>query len=156
METFERNVIFSQKFPDARPAAMLERMEKLCRTISADKKTPAPSFEDMLRKIRENYTYEPRPDAEKEAEAFISLAMAVCRDFEIATEITRREHEIDVTMDLYYGWHSRDIKNAFADVLRLADDVTLSCNPSESDGIRVSMAYHTHDLYSHEKKVEWW
>lgn len=156
MEISESGVIFSQKFPDARPEAMLKRAEELSRTVSDDGKKPSTSFEDFLRNINEIYTYEPRPDAEKNAEQFISLAIAVCRDFEIDTEITRREHEIDVTMDLYYGWHSRDIKRAFAAVLRLADDFTLTCNPSEPDCVRVSMAYHTHNLYSHGKKVEWW
>lgn len=156
MEASESKIVFVHKFPAARPEAMLERAEELSRTVSDDGKNPSASFEDFLRKISEIYTYELRPDAEKKAERFISLAIAVCRDFEIDTEITRREHEIDVTMDLYYGWHGRDIKNAFAAVLRLADDFTLTCDPSEPNCVRISMAYHTHDLYSHGKKVEWW
>lgn len=99
---------------------------------------------------------QPKPDAEKKAELFISLAMEMCRKFEIDTEIIKREYEIDVTMDLDNGWYGGDIKRAFSALLRLADDFTLTCNKSEPDYVRVSMSYHTHNLYSHGKKVEWW
>lgn len=156
METSGREIIFAQKFPDARPAAMLKKAEELSRTTSAAKRTPPLSFEDLLKKFEEKYTYEPKPDAEKKSKAFISLAIAVCRNFEIDTTITRREHAIDVTMDLYCGWHSCDITRAFVAVLRLADEFTLTVNPDDREYVRISMTYHTHNLYSHGKKVEWW
>lgn len=156
MGAFESKVIFLQKFPDAHPEAMLKKAEELSRAVPADQKIPIPPFEDLLRKMEEEYTYKPKPDAEKAALAFISLAIAVCRNFEIDTEITRREYEINVTMDLDYGWYAGDIKRPFAALLNLADEFSLTCNKSEPDCVRVSMAYHTHDLYSHGKKVEWW
>ena len=137
-------IIFAQKFPDARPAAILKKAEELSRAVPDDQKAPIPPFEDMLRRIEENYTYEPKPDAEKASAIFIFLAIKVCRNFEIDTTITRREHEIVVTMDLYCGWHSCDITRAFADVLQLADDFTLSTNPSDPEYVRISMTYHTH------------
>ena len=130
MGAFESKVIFSQKFPDARPVPMMKQTE-------------------------ENCTFAPSPGAERKSRAFISLAMMVCREFEIDTEITRSEHEINITMDLSCGWHDREVKRAFAAVLRLADDFTLLCNPGEPDRIRVSMSCRTHNLYSHGKKVEW-
>lgn len=155
METSYSKIIFAQKFPDARPAAMLKKAEELSSAVPADKKTPPPPFEDMVRRIKEAYTYEPRPDAEKTSAIFIFLAIRVCRNFEIDTTITRREHAIDVTMDLYCGWHSRDITRAFAAVLRLADDFTLSTDPNDPEYVRVSMTYHTHNRYSHGEKVDW-
>lgn len=155
METFENEIIFSQKFPDAQPAAMLKKAEELSQAVPAEKRPPIPPFEDMLRRIEKKYTYKPRPDAEKKSEQFIAHAIAVCRDFEIDTEICGRSHEIVVTMDLYCGWHDSAIKRAFAALLNLADDFTLSRDNSKPEYVRISMAYYTHDTYSNGRKMEW-
>lgn len=156
MEVFEDKVIFSQQFPDAQPMAMLRKAEELCQTIPADEMAPAPSFENMLKMLEENYTYKLRPDAAEKSEQFIAQAKAVCKDFEIDTEICKRIHEIAVTMDIYCGWYGGPVKHALDTLMRLADDFTLSCSKSNPECIRITMAYHTHDMYSHGKKVEWW
>lgn len=156
MEATEDEVIFSQQFPDAQAMAMLRKAEELSRTIPAGEIAPAPSFEDMLKKLEENYTYKLKPNAAEKSEQFIAQAIAVCRDFEINTEIYRRSHEIAVIMDIYYGWYGGPVKHALDTLMRLADDFTLSCGKSNSEYICITMAYHTHDMYSHGKKVEWW
>lgn len=156
MEAFEDKVIFSQKFPDAHPEAMLKKAEELCRAVPADQKISIPPFEDLLKKMEEEYTYEPKPDADKMSVMFVSVAKSVCVDFEIDTEITRQQYEINVTMDLDYGCYARDIKRALIAVLKLSDDFNLTCSTSRPDCVRLSMAYHTHNLYAHGEKVEWW
>lgn len=156
MEAFEDKVIFSQKFPDSYPEAMLKKAEELSRAVPADQKIPIPPFGNLLKQLKEQYTYKPKPDADKTSVIFVSLAKAVCTDFEIDMEITRRQYEIDVTMDLDYGWYARDIKRAIAAVLRLADDFNLTCNQNRPECVCISMAYHTHNLYFNEEKVEWW
>ena len=156
METFEDNVIFSQQFPDAQPMAMLKKAEELSETVLAERETPAPTFEDMLRRIKEKYTYEPKPDAEKKSEKFIAQAIAVCREFEIDTEIIQRKYEVVANMDLYCGWHDGTIKRALVALLDLADDFTLSLDKSKPEYVRISISYHTHNIYADGKRREWW
>ena len=156
METFENQVIFSQQFPDAQPMAMLEKAEELSETVLAEREIPSPTFEDMLRRIKEKYTYEPKPDAEKKSEKFIAQAIAICREFEIDTEICKRSYEIVATMDLYCGWHDSTIKRALVVLLNLADDFTLSYDKNKPEYVRVSMSYHTHNIYADGKRREWW
>ena len=156
METFEDNVIFSQQFPDAQPMAMLKKAEELSHTTSVEQKTPAPTFEEMLKRIEEKYTYEPKPDAEKKSEQFIDQAIAVCREFEIDTEIYKRSYEIVAAMDLYCGWHDSAIKRALVALLDLADDFTLSFDKNKPEYIRISLSYHTHNIYVDGKRREWW
>lgn len=155
METFENTIIFSQQFPDAQPMAMLKKAEELARAVPPEKRPPIPPFEDMLKRIGEKYTYKLRPDAEKKSEQFIAQAIAACKDFEIDTEIYRRGHEITVAMDLYCGWHDNAIKRAFAALLNLADDFTLSRDDSKPEYVCISMTYYTHDTYSDGRKMEW-
>lgn len=155
MEASERGVIFSQKFPDSYPMAILEKMEELCRDDPAARKDPPISFEELLKKIKESNTYEPRPDAEKMSVMFVSSAIAVCRDFEIDTEITKSQYGIDVTMDLGYGWYGGAVKRSLTALLKVADEFILTCNESRPDCIRVSMTYHTHDRYVHGEKADW-
>ena len=156
METFEDNVIFSQQFPDAQPMAMLKKAEELSETVLAKRETPAPTFEDMLKRIEEKYTYEPKPDAKKQSEKFIAQAIAVCREFEIDTEICKRSYEIVATMNLYCGWHDSTIKRALVALLDLADDFTLSFDKSKPEYVHISMSYHTHNIYVDGKRREWW
>ena len=156
METFEEQVIFSQQFPDAQPMAMLKKAEELSKTVLVERETPAPTFENMLRRIEEKYTYEPKPDAEKKSEQFIAQAIAVCREFEIDTEIYKRSIEIVAAMDLYCGWHDSTIKRALVALLDLADDFTLSFDKSKPVYVRISMSYHTHNIYADGKRREWW
>ena len=156
MEFLEDEVIFSQQFPDAQPTAMLRKAEELRHTIPADEMPSAPSFEDFMKQLEEKYTYELKPDAEKKSEQFIAQAIAVCRDFEIDTEILRRSHEIAVTMEMYCGWYDGYAIRAFASLLSLADDFNLSCVKDNPEYIRITMAYHTHAMYSRGEKVEWW
>ena len=156
MGTFEDEVIFSQQFPDAQPMAMLRKAEELRQSASANEMAPAPQFEDMLKKLKENYTYELRPDAAEKSEQFIAQAIAVCRDFEIDTEICRRSHEVAVTMDIYCAWYGGPVKLALNTLMSLADDFTLSCVKSNLECVRITMAYHTHDMFYRGKKVEWW
>ena len=156
METFEDNVIFSQQFSDAQPMAMLKKAEELSKTVLVERETPAPTFEDMLRRIEEKYTYEPKPDAEKKSEQFIAQAIAVCREFEIDTEIYKRSIEIVAAMDLYCGWHDSAIKRALVALLDLADDFTLSFDKNKPEYIRISLSYHTHNIYADGKRREWW
>ena len=156
MELFESKVIFSQQFPDAQPMAMLKKAEELSKATPADSKIVAPTFADMLRQIKEKYTYEPKPDAEKKSEKFIAQAIAVCKEFEIDTEICKRSYEIVATMDLYCGWHDSTIKRALVALLNLADDFTLSFDKSKPEYVRISMSYHTHNIYADGKRREWW
>lgn len=155
METSEK-IIFLQLFPDAQPMAMLEKAEELSKTVLAERETPAPTFEDMLRHIEEKYTYEPKPDAEKKSEKFIAQAIAVCREFEIDTAIYKRSYEIVAAMDLYCGWHDSMIKRALVALLDLADDFTLSLDKSKPEYVRISISYHTHNIYVDGKRREWW
>ena len=156
METFEDNVIFSQQFPDAQPMAMLKKAEELSDTVLAERETPAPTFEDMLRRIKEKYTYEPKPDAEKKSKQFIAQAIAVCREFEIDTELYKRSYEIVAAMNLYCGWHDSTFKLALVALLDLADDFTLAFDKSKPEYVRISISYHTHNIYADGKRREWW
>ena len=155
METSEK-IIFLQLFPNAQPMAMLEKAEELSKTILAERETPAPTFEDMLRRIEEKYTYEPKPDAKKKSEQFITQAIAVCREFEIDTAIYKRSYEIVAAMDLYCGWHDSTIKRALVALLNLADDFTLSLDKSKPEYVRISISYHTHNIYVDGKRRAWW
>ena len=155
METSEK-IIFLQLFPDAQPMAMLEKTEELSETVLDERNTPAPTFKDMLRQIEEKYTYEPKPDAEKKSEKFITQAIAVCREFEIDTAIYKRSYEIVAAMDLYCGWHDSTIKRALVALLDLADDFTLSFDKNKPEYIRISLSYHTHNIYADGKRREWW
>ena len=155
METYEI-IIFSQQFPDAQPMAMLKKAEELSKTVPAYSKITAPTFEDMLRRIEEKYTYAPKPDAEKKSKQFIDQAIAVCREFEIDTVIYKRSYEIVADMDLYCGWHDSTIKHAFVALLDLADDFTLSLDKSKPEYVCISMSYHTHYEYVDGKRREWW
>ena len=156
MKDFEEELIFSQRFPDAQPMAMLRKADELRHTIPAGEMAPAPSFEDMLKKLEENYTYKPKPDAAEKSKQFITQAIAVCRDFEINTEIYRRRYEIAVTMDIYYAWYGGLIKHAFDTLMGLADDFSLFSGKCSSEYVRITMAYHTHEKFFRGKKVEWW
>lgn len=155
MEAYERRIIFSQKFPDAYPMAILEKMEEISRADPAARKEPPIPFKDLLKQFEEEETYEPRPGGEKTSVIFVSLAKSVCMDFEIDTEITKRKHAIDVTMDLGYGWYSADVKRALTAVLKLADEFNLTCNQSRPDCVRVSMTYNTHIRYVRGKRMDW-
>ena len=156
METFEDNVIFSQQFPDAQPMAMLKKAEELSHNAAFEPTSLPPTFEDMLRRIEEKYTYEPKPDAEKKSEQFIAQAIAVCREFKIDTEICKRSYEIVVAMDLYCGWHDSTTKRALIALLDLANDFTLSCDKSKPEYVHISISYHTHNIYADGKRREWW
>ena len=156
MDDFEDVVIFSQQFPDARPMAMLRKAEELRHTIPASEMAPALSFEDMLRKLEKDYTYKLKPDAAEKSEQFIAQAIAVCRDFEIDTEICRRKHEITVAMDIYYAWYGGPIKHDLDTLMSLADDFSLFSGKNSSEYVCITMAYHTHEKYFCGKKVEWW
>lgn len=156
METFGDKVIFSQQFPDAQPMAMLKKAEELSKDELTERNSPAPTFEDMLKQIEERYTFEPKPDAEKKSEEFISRAKSVCREFEIDTVIYKRSHEIVAAMDLYCGWHDSVTKRALVSLLNLADDFTLSFDKSKPEYVRISMEYHTHIMYVNGKRREWW
>ena len=155
METSENRIIFAQKFPDARPSAILKKIEEQSQTSSTAIKTPPIPFEELLKKFEEKYTYEPKPNVDRESVIFFSLAIEVCRKFEIDTEICKRSHEIVVTMDLYCGWHDGAFKRPFAALLGLADDFTLSYDKSNPEYVRISMSYYTHNRYSNGEKVEW-
>lgn len=155
VETFERNIIFSQKFPDAYPEAILKKAEELYRAAPASRKKPPPPFEELLKQIEENNTYELRPDGARKSNTFVSLAIAVCREFEIDTEITKGKYEINVTMDLGYGWYGGDFKRPLIAVLKLADDFHLTCNKNRPDCVRISMTYHTHNRYVCGKRADW-
>ena len=155
MDTSEK-IIFSQQFPDAQPMAMLKKAEELSHIASVEQTSLPPTFEEMLRRIEEKYTYEPKPDAEKKSEKFITQAIAVCREFEIDTEICKRSYEIVVAMDLYCGWHDGTIKRALVALLDLADDFTLSLDKSKPEYVRISVSYHTHNIYVDGKRREWW
>ena len=155
METSEK-IIFLQLFPDAQPMAMLEKAEELSKATPADSKIPALTFEDMLRRIEERYTYEPKPDAEKKSEQFIAQAIAVCREFEIDTAIYKRSSEIVAVMDLYCGWHDSTMKCALVTLLNLANDFTLSLDKCKPEYVRISISHHTHNIYVDGKRREWW
>lgn len=155
MEPVNRDIIFSQKFPDSYPEAILKRAEELSRAAPDSLKEPPLPFKELLKQFQESETYKPRPDAEAKSKAFISLAIAVCRDFEIDTEITKGSHEVKVTMDLDYGWYDSALKGSLTDVLNRADDFSLTCNPDRPDCIRISMTYHTHDRYVYGTKTDW-
>ena len=155
METSANRIIFAQKFPDARPSAILKKIEEQSLASSAPVKDPPLPFEELLKKFEEKYTYEPKPNVDRESVIFFSLAIEVCRKFEIDTEICKRSHEIVVTMDLYCGWHDGAFKRPFAALLGLADDFTLSYDKSNPEYVRISMSYYTHNRYSNGEKVEW-
>lgn len=155
MEKNENGVIFSQKFPDARPLSILEKVEAQIQASSAGIKEPPIPFSELLKKFDEKYTYEPKPNAEKESVMFVSGSIELCREFEIDTEIYKKEHEITVAMDLYCGWHDSSFKRPFAGLLRLADDFTLSYIKDDPEYVRISMTYHTHNRYSNGEMVEW-
>ena len=155
METSEK-IIFLQLFPDAQPMAMLKKAEELSHIASVEQTSLPPTFEEMLRRIEEKYTYEPKPDAKKKSEQFITQAIAVCREFEIDTAIYKRSHEIVATMDLYCGWHDGTTKRALVALLDIADDFTLSFDKSKPEYVRISISYHTHNIYADGKRREWW
>lgn len=155
MKTTESNIIFAQKFPDADPTAILKKTEEQTQADPVAIKTPPISFEDLLKKFEEQYTYKPKPDAEKESVIFVSVSKEICREFEIDTEIYKKEHEIIVAMDLYCGWHDSSFKRPFVGLLRLADDLTLSYDKNKPEYVRISMSYYTHNRYSNGEKVEW-
>ena len=113
METSENRIIFAQRFPDARPSAILKKIEEQSQISSTAIKAPPIPFEELLKKFEEKYIYEPKPDVDRESVIFFSLAIEVCRKFEIDTEICKRSHEITVTMDLYCGWHDGAFKRPF-------------------------------------------
>ena len=156
MGTSEDSIIFSQQFPDAQPMAMLKKAEELSHTVSIERMTPPPTFEDMLRQIEEKYAYEPKPDAEEKSKQFITQAIAVCREFKIDTAIYKRRYEIVAAMDLYCGWHDGTIKRALVALLDIADDFTLSFDKSKPEYVRISISYHTHNIYADGKRREWW
>ena len=156
MGTSEDSIIFSQQFPDAQPMAMLKKAEELSHIASVEQTSLPPTFEEMLKRIEEKYTYKPKPDAEKKSEQFITQAIAVCREFEIDTEICKRSHEIVAAMDLYCGWHDSTIKRALVALLDIADDFTLSFDKSKPEYVRISISYHTHNIYADGKRREWW
>ncbi len=58
-----KKVIFLQIFPGASPQAMLNEADELSKIISAKDKTQAPSFEEMMRRFRDDYICKPRPEA---------------------------------------------------------------------------------------------
>lgn len=155
METSKSDVIFSQKFPDAYPETILKKAEELSRAVPDGLKKPPPPFQELLKRFEESETYEPKPGAETQSEAFISLAIAVCREFEIDTEITKGNYEVKVTMDLDYGWYDSAFKRPFAAVLNHADDFNLTCHPDRPDCVRLSMTYYTHIRYVYGEKVDW-
>ena len=155
MEANERGIIFSQKFPDAYPMAILEKVEGICRTGPAAGKEPPVPFKDLLKQFEEEEAYEPKPGGEKTSVIFVSLAKSVCKDFEIDTEITKRKYAIDVTMDLDYGWYGGEVKRALTAVLKLADEFNLTCNQNRPDCVHVSMTYHTHIRYVRGKRMDW-
>ena len=134
---------------------MLKKAEEMSREVHAGQVPPPPPFEELLKQFEETETYEPRSGAEERSAAFISGAIAVCREFEIDTEITKGEYAINVTMDLDYGWHGGDFKLPFTAVLKLADDFSLASNPNRQDCVRISMTYYTHNRYVRGKRAYW-
>lgn len=155
MKEHENEVIFSQKFPDARPSAILNKVEEQMQANPDLAKKPPIPFSKLLKNFDEKYTYHPKPNAEKESVIFVSGSIEICKEFEIDTEIRKKEHEINVTMDLYCGWHDSSFKRPFAGLLRLADDFTLSYDIANPEYVRFTLTYYTHNRYSNGEKVEW-
>lgn len=151
-----KKVIFSQTFPEASPQAMLDEADKLCRSIPAGDRPMIPSFEEMMKRFREDYIYNPRPEAAEESKRFISYAIEVCKEFEIDMVITEYEHEIVVNMELYSSWYGGSLKHALEELLRLADVVSFTAVKDKADYICISMGYSTHDTLRDGKKVELW
>lgn len=155
MKEHGNEVIFSQKFPDAHPAAILKKIEEQLQESPSDIMAPPIPFNELLKKFDKESTYEPKPNATKESAVFTALAMEICRNFEIDTEIVQGSHEIVATMDLYCGWHDNAFTSPFAALLGLADDFTLSYVKDDPEYVRISMSYHTHILYSNGEEKEW-
>ncbi len=155
MEEVIREVIFSQTFPKVTPKEMLGSAEDLSKGIQSSGGTIIPPFEKVIKRFREEYTYEPRPGAAERSKQFISCAIAICKDFEIDTEIVALEHQILVNMGLYSSWYGGAIKHALVELLRLADDVSFAPTKDEPARLRVSMGYYTHNMFQNGAKVEW-
>lgn len=151
---FKNKVIFLQTFPDATPEAMLQKEDMLPHNEYTDKDLQAKTFSEIFEWVERDCTYELRKDAEEKTERLTSYAIEVCREFEVDTMIIQKEHEIDVSIDLYLGWHTRSFKNAFVSMLRYADDFTLAPIKDKPEFIRFTMSYHTHDKYRHGELIE--
>ncbi len=151
-----KKVIFLQTFPGASPQAMLNEAEELARNIPATDKTMAPSFEEMMRRFREDYIYKPRSGAARKSKRFVSYAIKVCKEFEIDTVITEYEHEIDVSMELYSLWYGGSLKHALEKLLKHADVVSFASVKDKADYICVSFGYYTYNLFRDGRKVELW
>lgn len=151
---FKSKVIFLQTFPDATPTAMLKKADELLQGEYAENEIPTKTFTELLKGLAKDYIYVLRKDAEKESERFVSYAIEVCREYEIDTMIIQEEHEINVSMELYLGWHDNSFKIAFVSLLRVADDFTLASIKNKPEYVRITLSYHTHDKYRHGERIE--
>ncbi len=151
-----KKVIFLQTFPGASPQAMLNEADELARNIPATDKAMTPSFEEMMRRFREDYICKPRPKGAEKSKRFISCAIEVCKEFEIDTMITEYEHEIVVKMELYSLWYGGSLKHALEKLLKLADVVSFASVVDNADYICVSFGCYTYNLFRDGRKVELW
>ena len=142
-------------FPELNTAELQKQTETLNQTALDYGEYPACVFKDFLKEVEEKYTFTLRPDAKKKAKQFITKAIAVCREYEIGTEITKHEHAINVNMFLSDVFYSGPIKHDLETLIVFADEFSMLNYIDKPNFICLSMTYYTHDLYRSGELISW-
>ena len=148
MDFFERAEIYSKVFPDATPDAMERQADELLQeAIARGEESELLPVSEFIENLKKSYIFEPKPDAEEKSKEFISYAIKVCNDLEFDTKITKGEHDVSVSMFVYYSHYEGNCKHEIEKLISLSDEISLTSNRSRPDCICMTLTYNTHYRY---------
>lgn len=116
----EKVLVFSAQYekPELKPPH-IERTPEEDKVLSQ-------KFQEILREVREESTYEPWPEREETAKKLIELAESYSRESETDTEIFRDQGEIIVNFYYTLGRFLGEGKSRLAEMMLLADEVNIN------------------------------
>ena len=138
----EGETIFSQRYPQPDFEAMFEEIEP---ELDALKQTDQwQEWADHFRKLRESFVHIPMEDKMKNCPQFIELAKRLSLDHQIDMDIKQFDHCVAVTLYLTYCAYQGAAKDHFAELLKLADDVSFYPGLRKSVELTLFLTYSTH------------
>lgn len=148
------NLIFSERFPHISPEEALAQLREEAGESATTESNGLPSFDELLRQMREESVYIPRPEKIAARQQFIDEAKQLSLDCEIDMDIKEYYDTIDVHMYLYHGTCTGLFKCMLLNLLKLCDRICIFPPESGPHDFKLSLIYRTYDHYISGREVE--
>lgn len=145
-------IIYSRRYTDYSSPKLLKDMGREDKGIPAtSKRETMASFDEFMRKLRDESEYVERPDGMKRVQEFIGRVKRLSADFEVDVDVKQWHGHVEA--ELYcFGLYFSDFTPEFCTLLSLCDTISVMPTPKRKGYVTISLTCHSHDHYVSGRK----